>query len=29
VLWNESYLTFFPEQREAIAPGTPYADTLR
>ncbi|WP_019013693.1 hybrid sensor histidine kinase/response regulator [Elioraea tepidiphila] len=29
VLWNESYLAFFPEQREAIAPGTPYADTLR
>mgnify|MGYP005842070657 CR=1 FL=1 len=29
VLWNESYLTFFPEQRDAIAPGTPYADTLR
>lgn len=29
VLWNESYLTFFPEQRETIAPGTPYADTLR
>lgn len=29
VLWNGSYLTFFPEQREAIAPGTPYADTLR
>jgi signal transduction histidine kinase/CheY-like chemotaxis protein len=28
VLWNDSYLTFFPEQRETIAPGTPYADTL-
>jgi signal transduction histidine kinase/CheY-like chemotaxis protein len=29
VLWNDSYLTFFPEQRETITRGTPYADTLR
>jgi signal transduction histidine kinase/CheY-like chemotaxis protein len=28
VLWNDSYLAFFPEQRATIAPGTPYADTL-
>ena len=28
VLWNETYLAFFPEQREHIRPGTAYADTL-
>ena len=29
VLWNETYLAFFPEQREHIRVGVPYAETLR
>jgi signal transduction histidine kinase len=29
VAWNETYLDFFPEQRAELAPGVPYADTLR
>src|SRR4051812_18210263 len=29
VLWNEAYLSFFPEQAGTIAAGVAYADTLR
>lgn len=29
VLWNATYLRFFPEQEGSLAPGTTYADTLR